>query len=299
RLPWRREAAAQPRALGRCHLASARRGRLRRRPGPGLGPRPAPARPPAAGNARGGARRLHGDPARARPRRARRRGNEPLRPPLRAPVAARLAVATSGTRPPAGHTRRAARGRLPRAATRTGIVCNPLRPRSRRPLVPCGTDRDRLRTVHGPRCLRGVAGGGRADDLACDWTVRAVSVCRRAPAARPAPDRRSRHPPRKAGKATQGRGAAADRGGGVIVRRAIRLTGTLLIVAGGLALVWALVVWQWQDPFTGLYTRWQQHKLAARYEKELATYKPVHVAMQQAKESKKPTESKQSKESTS
>jgi len=83
------------------------------------------------------------------------------------------------------------------------------------------------------------------------------------------------------------------------VRRAIRLTGTLLIVAGGLALVWALVVWQWQDPFTGLYTRWQQHKLAARYEKELATYKPVHVAMQQAKESKKPTESKQSKESTS
>jgi sortase A len=61
------------------------------------------------------------------------------------------------------------------------------------------------------------------------------------------------------------------------VRRAVRLTGTLLILAGGLALVWALVVWQWQDPFTGLYTRWQQHKLAARYEKELTAYKPVHL----------------------
>jgi sortase A len=73
------------------------------------------------------------------------------------------------------------------------------------------------------------------------------------------------------------------------MRRAVRLTGTLLIVAGGLALVWALVVWQWQDPFTGLYTRWQQHKLAARYEKELTAYKPVHVDVRQAKDSKEST----------
>jgi sortase A len=56
--------------------------------------------------------------------------------------------------------------------------------------------------------------------------------------------------------------------------RAIRLSGALLIAAGSLAIVWALVVWQWQDPFTNLYTRWEQHKLAARYSTLLTTYKP-------------------------
>jgi sortase A len=41
----------------------------------------------------------------------------------------------------------------------------------------------------------------------------------------------------------------------------------LVLVAVGLGVcAWALVVWQWQDPFTGLYTRWQQHRLADRYE---------------------------------
>ena len=31
--------------------------------------------------------------------------------------------------------------------------------------------------------------------------------------------------------------------------------------AGVLTLVWALVVWRWEDPFTALYTTWQQHRL--------------------------------------
>src|SRR5437867_2936520 len=34
-----------------------------------------------------------------------------------------------------------------------------------------------------------------------------------------------------------------------------RVLGTLLIVTGLGAVAWALVVWQWQDPFTWLYTR--------------------------------------------
>ena len=57
------------------------------------------------------------------------------------------------------------------------------------------------------------------------------------------------------------------------MRRAIRLTGTLLIAAGVLTLAWALVVWQWQDPFTALYTHWQQGKLAKSLDHELTTFK--------------------------
>lgn len=45
------------------------------------------------------------------------------------------------------------------------------------------------------------------------------------------------------------------------MRRALRLLGTVLIGAGVLGLVWVVVVWRWQDPFTALYTTWQQHEL--------------------------------------
>ena len=45
------------------------------------------------------------------------------------------------------------------------------------------------------------------------------------------------------------------------MRRALRVLGTVLIGAGALGLVWVIVVWQWQDPFTALYTTWQQHEL--------------------------------------
>lgn len=45
------------------------------------------------------------------------------------------------------------------------------------------------------------------------------------------------------------------------MRRGLRVVGTLLIGAGVLGLVWVVVVWQWQDPFTALYTTWKQHEL--------------------------------------
>ena len=51
------------------------------------------------------------------------------------------------------------------------------------------------------------------------------------------------------------------------MRRPLRILGTVLTVAGALTLVWALVVWQWQDPFTALYTQWKQHQLASQYDK--------------------------------
>jgi sortase A len=37
--------------------------------------------------------------------------------------------------------------------------------------------------------------------------------------------------------------------------------GSLLIVAGICVLAWVFVVWQWNDPFTSLYTRWEQREL--------------------------------------
>jgi sortase A len=58
----------------------------------------------------------------------------------------------------------------------------------------------------------------------------------------------------------------------VNVRRIVRIAGTALAVAGALVLVWVVVVWQWQDPFTALYTHWKQHQLARSYDHRFASY---------------------------
>jgi sortase A len=57
-------------------------------------------------------------------------------------------------------------------------------------------------------------------------------------------------------------------------RRALRITGTVLAVAGALMLIWVVIVWRWQDPFTALYTHWKQHQLAASYNRRFAAYAP-------------------------
>jgi sortase A len=46
----------------------------------------------------------------------------------------------------------------------------------------------------------------------------------------------------------------------------------VLAVGGALTLVWALLVWQWQDPFTALYTKWKQHQLASQYVKRVQSF---------------------------
>jgi len=56
------------------------------------------------------------------------------------------------------------------------------------------------------------------------------------------------------------------------MRRALRITGTLLILAGALTLAWTLVVWQWQDPVTALYTKWKQHQLTSQYQKRVEAF---------------------------
>jgi sortase A len=56
------------------------------------------------------------------------------------------------------------------------------------------------------------------------------------------------------------------------MRRVVRALGTVLIAAGLLGLVWALLVWRWQDPFTAIYTHLEQRKLASGYEQQLAEF---------------------------
>ena len=60
--------------------------------------------------------------------------------------------------------------------------------------------------------------------------------------------------------------------------RAFRRLGTALIVLGALGLAWTIVVWQWQDPFTGLYTRWQQHHLRGQYAAIAREWRPPPAA---------------------
>jgi sortase A len=59
------------------------------------------------------------------------------------------------------------------------------------------------------------------------------------------------------------------------MRRGVRILGTLLAAAGVLTLLWALLVWQWQDPFTALYTKWKQRQLATQYEKRARSFEPA------------------------
>ena len=68
------------------------------------------------------------------------------------------------------------------------------------------------------------------------------------------------------------------------MRRGIRLLGTLLATAGLLTLLWALLVWQWQDPFTAVYTKWKQHQLASQYDKRTRSFKPAISGVTQAAE---------------
>jgi sortase A len=62
------------------------------------------------------------------------------------------------------------------------------------------------------------------------------------------------------------------------MRRAFRILGTIMVVGGVAVLLWALVVWQWEDPFTALYTRWQQHRLASSYDERFTKFRPLRPA---------------------
>ena len=56
------------------------------------------------------------------------------------------------------------------------------------------------------------------------------------------------------------------------MRRLLRTAGTLMILGGVVALAWAFVVWRWQDPFTGLYTKYEQRQLSSELETRIAQF---------------------------
>jgi sortase A len=59
------------------------------------------------------------------------------------------------------------------------------------------------------------------------------------------------------------------------MRRTTRIVGNLLLVAGVLTLAWVIVVWRWQDPFTAIYTHFEQDKLAKSFDRQVEAYRPV------------------------
>jgi sortase A len=59
------------------------------------------------------------------------------------------------------------------------------------------------------------------------------------------------------------------------MRRLFRRIGLGLALLGVAVLVWVGVVWVWQDPFTALYTRYEQHQLAGQYAHRAARFHGV------------------------
>jgi len=62
------------------------------------------------------------------------------------------------------------------------------------------------------------------------------------------------------------------------VRHAARILSYVLIAAGVLGGAWTVVVWRWQDPFTALYTRFQQQKLSQTLDREFEAFGPPRTA---------------------
>jgi sortase A len=57
------------------------------------------------------------------------------------------------------------------------------------------------------------------------------------------------------------------------MRRAVRIVANLLLLAGVLGIAWVITVWRWQDPFTALYTHYEQGKLASSLSHQIAVYR--------------------------
>lgn len=69
------------------------------------------------------------------------------------------------------------------------------------------------------------------------------------------------------------RAGARSQGRVTPLRRLVRTLSTLLVLAGLALLGWAVVVWQWQDPFTYILMQRDQRALSERYDKRLETYR--------------------------
>jgi sortase A len=55
-----------------------------------------------------------------------------------------------------------------------------------------------------------------------------------------------------------------------------RILGTGLLAAGLFTAAWTVTVWVWQDPFTAIYTGYEQHKLAGNLDRQIARFESGH-----------------------
>jgi sortase A len=77
------------------------------------------------------------------------------------------------------------------------------------------------------------------------------------------------------------------------MRRLRRRAATFLIGVGVLGLMWVVVVWQWQDPFTALYTVWQQHELQSQLDQRFAAQKALpRLAVEESRQARLAAERK-------
>jgi sortase A len=58
-------------------------------------------------------------------------------------------------------------------------------------------------------------------------------------------------------------------------RRLLARLGLVVALLGLAVLLWAATVWIWQDPFTALYTRYEQHRLAGEYAHRVDAFRPL------------------------
>lgn len=66
------------------------------------------------------------------------------------------------------------------------------------------------------------------------------------------------------------------------MRMVARRAGFVLMGLGVLLLAWVILVWRWQDPFTAVYTMWQQHELTGQLNREFAAQAPIGPTRQSA-----------------
>lgn len=57
------------------------------------------------------------------------------------------------------------------------------------------------------------------------------------------------------------------------MRRYVRMLGTALILVGIAMLGWAFATWRWEDPFTSVYTAYEQRKLDDGLDERFAAYR--------------------------
>jgi sortase A len=84
------------------------------------------------------------------------------------------------------------------------------------------------------------------------------------------------------GRTLSGPEAAVEAPGAGRHGRWRRFIATSFLIGGVLLLGWTVLVWQWQDPFTGLYTRWEQRDLRIEYAHIATQWKPPVLRLRRA-----------------